>query len=295
MAMPERREPGRRGIIAIVVAVCLLAVGLVLGIVFDGLLRFRPDVGGPQELLTWLARGILVLALAWIVIGMLSARTSLVRRPGAAAARATWIASTRPWRARESSLGVLPFDRFLMLSVPVALLVATRLLQASLTAWLELAAVIAGWLVFALVVRLLVGRASPWPVIVALGGGVVLHSTLVLIALSIGGPAAMWAALGESMPLRAAASAVSIAAFGWIFVAGGWSLIEQFGMRRAWATMAAGAGAGLAVTAALVAGVGFGPASPFAIPQPTPWVAATIGGLLFAVGAAVALVRPRGE
>ncbi|WES62758.1 hypothetical protein P0L94_09820 [Microbacter sp. GSS18] len=295
MAMPERREPGRRGIVAIVVAAGLLAVGLVLGIAFDGLMRFRSDVGGPQDLLAWLSRGILVLALAWIVIGMLSARTSLVRRPGAAAARATWIASTRPWRARESSLGVLPFDRFLMLSVPVALLVATRLLQASFTAWAELGAVIAGWLVFALVVRLLVGRASPWPVIVALGGGIVLHSTLVLIALSIAGPAAMWAALGESTALRVAASALSIAAFGWIFVVGAWSLIEQFGPRRAWGTMAAGAGSGLAVTAALVAGAGFGPASPFAIPQPTPWVAATIGGLLFAVGAAVALVRPRGE
>ncbi|GAA1470004.1 hypothetical protein [Microbacterium thalassium] len=295
MASPERTEPERRGWIAVAIAVGLLVVGAALAIAFEGLLRFRSDIGGPQDLLTWLSRGLLALALAWLVIGMLSARTSLVRRPGAAAARATWIAATRPWRARESALGVLPFDRVLMLTVPVGLLVGTRLLQASFTAWAELAAVVAGWLVFALVVRLLVGRESPWPVIVALGGGIVLHSTLVLIALSIAGPAAMWGALAASTTLRILASAVSLGAFGWILVAGAWSLVEQLGLRRAWATVAAGAGAGLAVTAALVAGAGFGPASPFAIPQPTPWVAATVGVLLFAVGAIVALVRPRSK
>ena len=64
--------------------------------------------------MTWLARILLVLALAWIIIGVLSARTSLVRRPGAAAARASWLASVMPWRARESTLGMLPLDRLLM-------------------------------------------------------------------------------------------------------------------------------------------------------------------------------------
>ncbi|MGZ8805438.1 MAG: hypothetical protein ACXWZG_09075, partial [Microbacterium sp.] len=76
--------------------------------------------------MAWIARGLLALAVIWVVIGVLSSRTRLVRRPGAAAARAGWLGATRPWRARESTLGLLPLDRWLLLGVPVALLVATR-------------------------------------------------------------------------------------------------------------------------------------------------------------------------
>ncbi len=68
--------------------------------------------------MAWFARILLVLALAWVVIGMLSARTRLVAKPGAAAARASWLGSSRPWRARESTLGMLPLDRWLLLGVP---------------------------------------------------------------------------------------------------------------------------------------------------------------------------------
>ena len=86
---------------------------------------------------------------AWLVIGMVAARTRLVRRPGAAAARASWLASTRPWRARESTLGMLPLDRWLLLVVPGALLVATRAVQTSFLSWTHLAVVLGAWLVFA--------------------------------------------------------------------------------------------------------------------------------------------------
>ena len=68
--------------------------------------------------MAWIARVLLLLAVAWVVIGMIAARTRLIRRPGAAAARASWLASTRPWRARESTLGMLPLDRWLMIGVP---------------------------------------------------------------------------------------------------------------------------------------------------------------------------------
>src|SRR5690606_7651440 len=88
---------------------------------------------GDRDLaMAWAARVLLVLALAWVVIGVLAARTRLVRRPGAAAARASWLGATRPWRARESTLGFLPLDRWLIIVVPVGLLVATRAVQTSL-------------------------------------------------------------------------------------------------------------------------------------------------------------------
>ena len=137
--------------------------------------------------MAWLARGLLLLALAWVVIGMLAARTRLVRRPGAAAARATWIASTRPWRARESTLGLLELDRWLLLIVPAALLVATRAVQTSFLSWTHVAVTIGAWVVFALVVRLFVWRRSPWPVIAAVGGVVMLRCILTLFAAVVHG------------------------------------------------------------------------------------------------------------
>ncbi len=97
--------------------------------------------------MAWLARALLLFAGAWVVIGVLASRTRLVRRPGAAAARATWLSATRPWRARESTLGLLPLDRWLMLGVPAALLVATRAAQTSFLSWTHLAVVLGSWLV----------------------------------------------------------------------------------------------------------------------------------------------------
>ncbi len=124
-------------------------------------------------LMSWLARVLLVLALAWIVIGMLSARTRLVRRPGAAAARASWLGSILPWRARESTLGMLPLDRWLMVLVPGALLVATRAVQTSFLAPVQLAVTLGAWAVFVAVLMLLLRGRSPWAAVIAAVGGVV--------------------------------------------------------------------------------------------------------------------------
>ncbi len=293
MASEQRRASvRRRGILAIAIVTGMLVAGAVIGAGTGSLVRFDAHVGGPQALLAWLARGVLLLALAWLVIGMLAARTRLVRRPGAAAARATWIASTRPWRARESSLGVLETDRVLMVAVPVALLIGTRVLEASFTAWLALAAVLSGWIVFAAVVRVLIGQQSPWPFAVAAGGSIVLHSTVVLIPMAVAGPAAAWAAVEDSAPLGIVASAVFIAATGWILVSSGWALAEQLGARRAWGTVLAGAGAGVAVTLAMTAGGMATAARPFDVPAPTPWVLAAVGALVAVVGLLLALVRP---
>ncbi|QTV79304.1 hypothetical protein [Microbacterium sp. NIBRBAC000506063] len=96
-------EAARRGALACITIVVILATGAGLGLAVGDVLSLdatsRPDLDAPlprDPAMAWMARGLLVLALAWVLIGILAARTQLVRRPGAAAARATWLASTRP-------------------------------------------------------------------------------------------------------------------------------------------------------------------------------------------------------
>lgn len=266
-------------------------------------------------LMSWLARALLVLAIAWLLIGMLSARTSLIGKPGAAAARATWLASTRPWRARESTLGMYTLDRWLLLVVPAALLIATRLVQTSFLSWTHVAVVLGAWTVFALTVRLFVGRRSPWPVIAAVGGVVVLRCVVTLAALSLSGPGGYWFAFFTDPVSRVAYIAVAFALFAWVFVAAGWALSVQLGPRRAAGAVVASMGAGLALPALVVAVVGLeealtlwndelgllpwglarilGITTYLEIPGATAWWAVAAGVVLCAAGAALALVRPR--
>jgi len=261
-------------------------------------------------IMAWFARVLLVLSVAWGVIGMLSARTSLVRRPGAAAARATWLASTRPWRARESTLGMLTLDRWLLFIIPVALLVATRAVQTSFFGGVHLAVVIGAWTVFALVLRLVVGRRSPWPVIAAVGGVVILRCVVTLIGLSFAGPGGSWSVFWASPTLRALYIAVAFALFVWAFVAAGWALSVQLGKRRATGGVLAAIGAGLALPALVVAVVGVRHAltvwnaqleplpwslarflhipGPMTVPDAAAWWLVAIGLIVTAVGAVLA-------
>lgn len=264
-----------------------------------------------DDAMAWLARGLLLLAIAWVVIGMLSARTRLVAKPGAAAARATWIASMRPWRARESTLGMLELDRWLLLIVPVGLLVATRAVQTSLLSWMHLAVIIGAWAVFALVLRLFVWNRSPWPVIAAVGGVVMLRCIVTLFALSFTGPGGYWFAFWTEPVLRTAYITVAFALFVWVFVAAGWALSAQVGARRATGSVLAAVGGGLLVPSLVVGFVGLetalslwndemgllpwglarilGITTYLEIPDATPWAAAGAGAVLLVVGVALAL------
>lgn len=206
--------------------------------------------------MAWIARVLLLLALAWLVIGMVASRTRLIRRPGAAAARASWLSSTRPWRARESTLGMLPLDRWLMVGVPAALLVATRAVQTSFLSWAHLVVVLGAWLVFLVVVRLLVGRRSPWPVIAAVGGVIVLRCIVALFALSFTGPGGYWFSFWTQPTARTVYISIAFALFVWLFVAAGWALAAQVGRRRATGMVLAAVGFGLAIPAGIVAAIG---------------------------------------
>ncbi|MGA7148315.1 MAG: hypothetical protein WBX17_07495 [Microbacterium sp.] len=261
--------------------------------------------------MAWIARVLLALALAWVVIGIMAARTRLVRRPGAAAARVSWIASMRPWRARESTLGMLELDRWLLLVVPAALLVATRAVQTSFLSWTHLAVVFAAWAVFALVARAFLGRRSPWPAIAAVGGVVVLRCIVTLFALSFSGPGGYWFAFWTEPVLRTIYIAVAFALFVWVFIAAGWALAAQVRARRATGYVLAAVGAGLAVPAAIIGTIGLegaltawndemgllpwglarilGITTYLEIPAETPWIAAAFGALLFLAGLLLAL------
>ncbi|MFT4211730.1 MAG: hypothetical protein QM626_07630 [Microbacterium sp.] len=241
----------RRGIIAVAVFAGLLVVGGVFGAVLTPAAAPATRVASPA--IVWLSRSLLLLCVAWLVIGMLAARTRVVGAPGAAAARATWLAASRPWRARESTLGLLSLDRWLIFIVPVAVLIATRMLQTALTNWLHLAIVVGAWTVFALVLRLAVGRRSPWPVIAAVGGVVVLRCILTLVVLSIAGPDGFSHEFWLLPALRTLFVAAAFAGFAWGFVAAGWALRGQGGSRYAAGSLLAALGAGLALPALGVA------------------------------------------
>lgn len=265
--------------------------------------------------MAWIARVLLVLALAWVFIGILAARTRLVRRPGAAAARASWLASTRPWRARESTLGMMLLDRWLLLIVPAGLLVITRAVQTSFLAPVQLAVVLSAWVVFALVARFFAWGRSPWPLIAAVGGVVMLRCILVLAALSFTGPGGYWFAFWTDPVRRTLYIAVAFALFIWVFVAAGWAMAAQIGARRATGAVLAAVGAGLAVPATVVAAIGLETALtawndqlgllPWGlarilgitvyldIPASTAWYAAAFGALLAIVGTLLALPRRR--
>jgi hypothetical protein len=273
--------------------------------------RLGVERGERDETMAWFARVLLVLAVAWVVIGMLAARTRLVAKPGAAAARATWIASTRPWRARESTLGMLELDRWLLLVVPAGLLIATRAVQTSFLSWTHLAVVIGAWVVFALVLRLFVWERSPWPVIAAVGGVVMLRCIVTLFALSFSGPGGYWFAFWTDPVLRTVYITVAFALFVWVFVAAGWALAAQVRARRATGYVLAAAGAGLLVPAVVVGFVGLetalsrwndemgllpwglarilGITTYLEIPDATPWAAAASGGALLIVGLLLAV------
>lgn len=177
--------------------------------------------------MAWVARVLLGLAAAWLVIGMLAARTRLVRRPGAAAARSTWLSSTRPWRARESTLGMLPLDRRLTFGVPAALVVGTSVVQASFLAVTELVVTVLAWGAVAVVLRLSAWRRSPWPVFAAAGGALVGRCVVILAAMSVAGPGGFWATVWASPVLRTLYVAAVFALFVWVFVAAGWALATQ--------------------------------------------------------------------
>lgn len=253
----------QRGIRALLFVLIVAALAAGTAIALGGLatIESRPvlddTVAASDMALAWTARVLLVLALIWLAIGAIATRTTLVRRPGAAAARATWLSSTRPWRARESMLGLLPLDRALMMIVPAGVLLSARLIQVSFIDMWPALVLMATITIFVAVMVVLVRPRSPWPVIAAVGGVVMLQGALELLGYAIAGPYGYWQWLWQSStPIRVVVLTMMFGLIGWAIVAACGAASSQVGARRATGAAVGATGAALAVVGALTLGGG---------------------------------------
>ncbi|MFC0032726.1 hypothetical protein ACFFMM_24700 [Micromonospora chaiyaphumensis] len=202
--------------------------------------------------MAWAARVLLALILVVVLLGLRG------RGFGGAAARGLLLGALRPWRMAALPAPASRADRLLVWLVPAVVLVASRLVFTWFAAPAHLLVTLGGWALFALVVRLAVGRRDPFHLWAVVGGVALLRSVLLLAALAGRGPGRYWFAFWTAPTLRGAYLTVAFAAFGWLFVATAVVLRDRYGMRRRRAvglTLTA-AGVPLGVLAGLVAVIG---------------------------------------
>lgn len=254
-----------------------------------------------EELMTWLARILFGLGAIWILIGVLAARTRLVRRPGAAAARATWLSFSRPWRARESMLGLLAFDRWLMVIVPAGMLVSTHLVVASFLSAIPVLLSSAGWFIFGLLAIVLIWPRSAWPTIAALSGTAIVWCLVMLAGVMFGGPGHFWLFLWETPWMRSVVMTVVLAVLAWAIIAAGGAINAQLGSTTATGIVLAAAGGTAAALAIAVAILGpewlgaqwFDQTVELTIEPWVIWFIAALGAATFAVGVVVTVLSKR--
>ena len=264
--------------------------------------------------MAWAARILLVLVAAWIGYGIAGAAARR-GRPGARAARALWVAATRPWRAAEATAELGRLDRALVVLVPALALVASRGIQTWFLAPSHLVVTLGSWAVFVLVLLVALRRRSAWTVLAAVGGAAMLRVLVLLVVLAPTGPGGYWFHFWTDALARSAYVTIAFAAFGWVIVAGAWALAGQVGARRAAGTVIAAVGAVLAVVGTLIGSIGLeaaltawndemallpwglsrilGISVYLDIPADTAWWAAAAGVVLVVVGALVAVPRWR--
>ncbi|MEU0557301.1 hypothetical protein [Dactylosporangium sp. NPDC006015] len=260
-----------------------------------------------DPLMAWLARALFVLLLAALVAG------AILRRP--AALHALWTGATRPWRVAHLDAAVSRTDRFLVLAVPAAALILSRLVYTWFAAPAHLVLTLGAWLLFALTARLLLGRRDPFHLWATIGGVALLRSLLLLAALAVRGPGHYWLEFWTAPTVRAVYICVAFAAFGWLFVATTLVLRDRYHLRRrhVTATLLLVAGTPLTLLGALVTTIGLeraltlwndqlallpwglsrilGITVYLGIPPTLPAAATTTGALLTATGTALLLLR----
>lgn len=264
--------------------------------------------------MAWAARVLLVLVAAWLGYGI-AAGASRAGWPGARAARALWVAATRPWRAAEVTAGLGRLDRGLVVGVPAIALVASRGIQTWFLAPSHLMLTLGSWVVFVLVLLLAIRRRPAAPVLAAVGGAALLRVVLLLVVLAPTGPGGYWFDFWTDELARSAYVVVAFAAFGWVVVAGAWALAVAVGVLRALGTVVAAVGAVLAVVGALIGSIGLeaaltmwndemallpwglsrilGISVYLDLPADSAWWAAAVGGVLVLAGALLALLGGR--
>ncbi|KQO96938.1 hypothetical protein [Leifsonia sp. Leaf264] len=261
--------------------------------------------------MAWLARGVLVLLVLWLALGILASRQRFAGWPGAASARALWLAGTRPWRAADAVAGLSRSSRVLLVAVPAALLVVSRGILTWFIAPTHLLFTLAAWLVFAAGIALVMRKLSPWPIIAAVGGAILLRVVLLLAVLAVRGPGYYWFGFWTDPVARTLYITLAFALFAWVLVAAGWSLAGQLGGRRATGTVLGSSGLVLVLLGGFLGVVGLESALTawndqmallpwglsrilgltvyLEIPTSTPWYAAAFGAVLLVVGVLLAL------
>ncbi|MGN9919753.1 hypothetical protein [Micromonospora palomenae] len=202
--------------------------------------------------MAWAARVLLGLILVVVLLGVRG------RGFGGAAARGLLLGAVRPWRVAALPAPQSRSDRVLVWLVPAVVLVASRLVFTWFAAPAHLLVTLGGWALFALVVRLVVGRRDPFHLWAVVGGVALLRSVLLLAALAGRGPGKYWFAFWTAPALRTVYVTVAFAAFCWLFVATAVVLRDRYGLRRRSAvglTLTA-AGVPLGLLSGLVAAVG---------------------------------------
>ncbi|MGC4847233.1 hypothetical protein ACLQ3F_08350 [Micromonospora sp. DT15] len=202
--------------------------------------------------MAWAARAMLGSILLLVLLGLYGSGF------GGAAARGLLVGALRPWRVAALPTPMTRADRVLVWLVPALVLVASRLVLTWFAAPAHLLVTLGGWALFALVVRLVVGRRDPFHLWAVVGGVALLRSVLLLAALAGRGPGGYWFAFWTMPGLRAAYVTVAFAAFCWLFVAVAVVLRDRYDLRRRSAvglTLTA-AGVPLGVLSALVSVVG---------------------------------------
>ncbi|GAB3858015.1 hypothetical protein GCM10027610_095180 [Dactylosporangium cerinum] len=237
--------------------------------------------------------------------------------------RALWVGATRPWRLADpgstDSTGSTPTraDRVVVIAVPAAALVASRLVYTWFAAPAHLVATLGAWLLFAVTARLLIGRRDPFHLWAAIGGVALLRTVLLLAVLAVRGPGHYWLEFWTAPTARSVYVCVAFATFGWLFVATGLVLRDRHGLlrRRVTGTLLVAAGVPLAVLGGLVTAIGLeraltiwndqlallpwglsrilGITVYLGIPATLPAAAAVAGLLLMALGGACAAPSPR--
>ncbi|GAA1630726.1 hypothetical protein ACFQY4_36590 [Catellatospora bangladeshensis] len=202
--------------------------------------------------MAWAARALLALLLIVVLLGLRG------RGFGGAACRALLLGAVRPWRVSALPAPEPKSDRVLVWLIPAVVLVASRAVFTWFAAPAHLLVTLGGWLLFALVVRLIVGRRDPFHLWAVVGGVALLRSVLLLAALAGRGPGKYWFAFWTAPTLRTVYVTVAFAGFCWLFVATALVLRDRYGLlrRRAVGLTLTAAGVPLGLLAGLVALIG---------------------------------------
>jgi hypothetical protein len=207
--------------------------------------------------IAWLARALPAVLAAALALGtpagqrLLRALSRGRRPPGAAALRALWLGTTRPWRAGDLGPPPTALDRTLVWALPAVALVLSRAAYGWFAAPAHLLVTLGAWAVFAGVLRVLARGHDRFGLYAAVGGAALLRTLVLLAALAWRGPGGYWYAFWTQPHARSVYVTVAFAAFLWVPVAA-YLALRSLGARFTAEPVLAAAGAPLALFGATV-------------------------------------------